>query len=194
MMRLQDRTRRVANKLARSGLTVLIAGVALAAPLAAQKVPVQLNRIRRQVKPQAQRKAAPPARKPSAAPAQRPTAAVKPVAMEQREGRRDPFEPLVREGRNSGPELHLPPGKAGLQIGTLRIEGLVKGPNGMIAIVSNPQQRVYFLRDGDHVYDGQVEQISMAEIMFHQTGKDAFGRPIERQVTKRLYPTPGEQQ
>ena len=108
--------------------------------------------------------------------------------------RRDPFEPLVSKQR-PGAEIpeRLPPGKAGLVISTLRIDGVVRGPNGMIAVVSNPQQRVYFLREGDQLYDGRVEKITMEAVSFHQAGKDAFGKPVERQVSKRLYPSPGEQ-
>ena len=79
-------------------------------------------------------------------------------------------------------------------VGHLRIDGIVRGPGGMIAIVSNPQQRVYFLREGDKLYDGSVEKITLEAISFHEIGKDAFGKPLERQVTKRLYPSPGEQQ
>ena len=79
-------------------------------------------------------------------------------------------------------------------IGTLMIDGIVSGPNGMIAIVSNPQMRVYFLREGDRLYDGDVQHITLDGVSFHETGQDAFGKPVEREVTKRLYPTPGEQQ
>ena len=64
----------------------------------------------------------------------------------------------------------------------------------MIAIVSNPQQRVYFLREGDKLYDGSIEHITLEAITFHEIGKDAFGKPLEREVTRRLYPSPGEQQ
>jgi hypothetical protein len=64
----------------------------------------------------------------------------------------------------------------------------------MIAVVSNPQQRTYFLREGDQLYDGRVEKISMDGISFHENGKDAFGKPVERQVNKRIYPSSGEQQ
>ncbi|HET8964911.1 MAG TPA: hypothetical protein VFN20_01760, partial [Candidatus Acidoferrum sp.] len=87
-----------------------------------------------------------------------------------------------------------PPGKAGLQVGTLRLDGIVRSPNGMIAVVANPQQRTYFLREGDKLYDGTVEKISMEGVTFHEEGKDAFGKPVERQVSKRLYSTAGEQQ
>jgi hypothetical protein len=64
----------------------------------------------------------------------------------------------------------------------------------MIAVVSSPQGRVYFLHEGDKLYDGSVEQIKLDAVLFHETGQDAFGRPVDREVTKRLYPSPGEQQ
>jgi len=109
--------------------------------------------------------------------------------------RRDPFDALLTKARASNaPPENLPPGKAGLIVDTLRINGIVHSPNGMIAIVSNSQQRVYFLREGDKLYDGSVEKIALDSISFHEFGKDAFGKPLERVVTKRLYPSPGEQQ
>jgi Tfp pilus assembly protein PilP len=109
--------------------------------------------------------------------------------------RRDPFETLLNKAPSgSGTPQNLPPGKAGLIVSTLRINGIVRDSNGMIAIVSNPQKRVYFLREGDKLYDGSVDKISLDSISFHEFGKDAFGKPLERQVTKRLYPSPGEQQ
>ncbi len=149
-------------------------------------------------------KAAPPASKPAsqaAGQAKQPTKAAKtkapakaaqPAAV-QRVARRDPFEALVSKNRGgSGIPENLPPGKAGLMVSTLRLDGLVRGPNGMIAVVSNPQQRTYFLREGDKLYDGRVERITMEAATFHETGKDAFGKPVERQVVKRLYSSPGE--
>ena len=79
-------------------------------------------------------------------------------------------------------------------VSTLRIDGIVHGSGGTIAIVSNPQQRVYFLREGDKLYDGSVEHITLEAITFHEFGKDVFGKPLEHEVTKRLYPSPGELQ
>jgi len=118
------------------------------------------------------------------------------VPVKENVNRRDPFSPLLaKEASANGTPLNLPPGKPGLMIGSLHIDGIVNGPNGMIAIVSNPQQRVYFLREGDHLYDGQVEHITMDGIAFHQTGKDPFGNAVEREVAKRLNSTsPGEEQ
>jgi|SRR5579864_433680 len=119
----------------------------------------------------------------------------KPAEEKVSSARRDPFDPLLnKHTQGSDTPQNLPPGKAGLVVGTLRIDGIVGGAHGMIAIVSNPQQRVYFLREGDKLYDGSVQHITLEAVSFQEVGKDAFGKPLERQVTKRLYPSPGEQQ
>ena len=128
-------------------------------------------------------------------PAARPVAIKKAVESEQKIARRDPFESLVgRKQAQDALAKNLPPGKAGLQVGTLHLDGIVKSANGMIAVVANPQLRTYFLREGDQLYDGKVEKISMEGVTFHEEGKDAFGKPVERQVNKRIYASAGEQQ
>jgi Tfp pilus assembly protein PilP len=114
---------------------------------------------------------------------------------ESKQARRDPFESLVsRQQNQANAAKNLPPGKAGLQVSTLRLDGIVRAPNGMIAVVTNPQARTYFLREGDQLYDGRVEKIAMDGVSFHELGKDAFGKPVERQVNKRIYSSAGEQQ
>jgi len=121
--------------------------------------------------------------------------AAPPAEPEAKVSRRDPFESLVgRQKAAADAAKNLPPGKAGLQVSTLRLDGVVKAPNGMIAVVTNPQSRTYFLREGDQLFDGRVEKIAMDGVSFHETGKDAFGKPVERQVNKRIYSSPGEQQ
>jgi hypothetical protein len=108
--------------------------------------------------------------------------------------RRDPFESLVNRQKDQNAGKNLPPGKAGLQVSTLRLDGIVRSSAGMIAVVSNPQARTYFLREGDQLYDGRVDKIAMDGVSFHELGKDAFGKPVERQVQKRIYASAGEQQ
>jgi Tfp pilus assembly protein PilP len=133
--------------------------------------------------------------------AQKPTAAgqdkknAEKAPEEKAVARRDPFDTLLSKARsgNEAPE-NLPPGKAGLIIESLRINGIVNSPTGTIAVVSNSQQRVYFLRDGDKLYDGSVQKITLDGITFQETGKDAFGKPLERTVTKNLYQLSGEKQ
>ena len=117
------------------------------------------------------------------------------LPKETRVAKRDPFEAMIgREQTATVGTTPLPAGKAGLQVSTLRLDGVVRAPNGMIAVVSNPQSRTYFLREGDQLYDGRVEKIAMDGVSFHEVGKDAFGKPIERQVNKRIYASAGEQQ
>ncbi|MFZ3199527.1 MAG: pilus assembly protein PilP [Candidatus Acidiferrales bacterium] len=106
--------------------------------------------------------------------------------------RRDPFLPLVNMGKDNG--LHLPPGKAGLVISTVRVDGAVSSPDGMIAVVSNPGNHVYFIREGDHLYDGEVEKIGLDGVTFRENTKDAFGKMVERTVTKRIFASAGEHQ
>jgi len=152
---------------------------------------------------QAPKRPAKSAAKPAAKkPVERPAGTEEAAAGSGSEGeqakvaRRDPFESLVsRQQNQANAQKLLPPGKAGLQVSTLRLDGIVKAPNGMIAVVTNPQLRTYFLREGDQLYDGRVEKIAMDGVSFHEVGKDAFGKPVERQVNKRIYSsTPGEQQ
>ncbi len=139
-----------------------------------------------------------PAKAPATAASEKPAAkppVEKPEEQKASVARRDPFETLLNTAKaGNAPPENLPPGKAGLVIGTLRIQGIIQGSGGMIAIVSNPQQRVYFLREGDKLYDGSIEHITLEAITFHEIGKDAFGKPLEREVSKQLYPSPGEQQ
>lgn len=107
--------------------------------------------------------------------------------------KRDPFAPLINEKKESG-AMHLPPGKAGLVIATVRVDGTVRSQGGMIAIVSNPSNSVYFVREGDRLYDGDVEKIGLDGVTFRENSKDAFGHAVERMVTKRIYASAGEQQ
>jgi Tfp pilus assembly protein PilP len=138
----------------------------------------------------AAKKSTPRKTKPAASAASSAPATDKEIKV----AKRDPFESLVGREQAGGKIGPLPAGKAGLQVNTLRLDGIVRAPNGMIAVVSNPQSRTYFLREGDQLYDGRVEKIAMDGVSFHEVGKDAFGKPVERQVNKRIYASAGEQQ
>ena len=155
------------------------------AALIAQASPATISHVKQNLK-----KAAAPADASSGASSEGQQA---PADSETKAARRDPFESLVNVQKNKG-KANLPPGIAGLQVSTIRLDGIVKSPNGMIAVVTNPQNRTYFLREGDQLYDGKVDKIAMDSVTFHEEGKDAFGKPVERQVSKRIYSSAGEQQ
>jgi type IV pilus assembly protein PilP len=135
-----------------------------------------------------------PAAKPKVKAAKAAAPAAEKPEAEVKVARRDPFESLIGRQQRQREAVPSIAGKPGLVIGSLRLDGIVRAPNGMIAVVTNPQQRTYFLREGDQLYDGRVEKITMDSVSFHEVGKDAFGKPVERQVNKRIYPSPGEQQ
>jgi len=161
------------------GLTLMLAGISAQA----QTAPAQ-------GKPSG--KPAKTAKAPKQAASHAPAAAAE---SQTKVARRDPFESLTsRQESAAKVSANLPPGKAGLQVASLRLDGIVKSPNGMIAVVTNPQARTYFLREGDQLYDGRVDKIALDGVAFHEIGKDAFGKPVERQVNKRIYSSAGEQQ
>ncbi len=140
-------------------------------------------------------KAAPKKHAKTAKAATPQAAAPAPASEEKKpevEAKRDPFVSLLNVSKGSG--AHLPPGKAGLVISTVNVDGAVRSQGGMIAVVSNPEQRVYFVREGDQLYDGDVEKITLEGVTFRERSKDAFGRPVDRTVTKRIYAIAGEQQ
>jgi Tfp pilus assembly protein PilP len=132
------------------------------------------------------------ARQPAKAPRQAAVQAKAPAPA--RVTRRDPFRPLLAQTeRGAEVPLNCGPGKAGLVVGTLRVDGVVRSPSGMISVVTTPQQRVYFLREGERLCNGAVERITMEAVTFRESGKDPFGKAVDRPVTKRIYPSAGEQ-
>jgi Tfp pilus assembly protein PilP len=136
------------------------------------------------------------AAKPPAEPGKSATVTGEDAARPSVVGRRDPFAPLVarvpRGGQQEPPECRET-GKKGLVITTLRVDGVVRAPSGIIAVVSNPQRRVYFLRDGEEVCNGRVGKVSMEGITFVQTSRDAFGKATQQTISKPLYPSAGVQ-
>jgi Tfp pilus assembly protein PilP len=165
--------------------SVLAMSLWMASGAAAQATPAK--------KPHAAHKAAKPDAN-SASPAQAPAGSGTDAPKTVGATKRDPFAPLVSDKKDNNSGLHLPPGKAGLVIATVRVDGAVHSTNGMIAMVSNPANSVYFIHEGDHLYDGDVEKIGLDGVTFRENSKDAFGKPVERVVTKRIYASAGEQQ
>lgn len=124
------------------------------------------------------------------APAKAKAEAKQPVTPSLAAGRRDPFRSLLIKAEQQA--AALPPGKKGLVIAQLSVDGIVRSPNGMIAVVTNPQKRVFFLREKDEVHNGTVERITAEGVVFKESSVDPFGKPFTREIMKKLYPVPGE--
>jgi Tfp pilus assembly protein PilP len=99
-------------------------------------------------------------------------------------GRRDPFvSPVVnRSMLGSGCST----GKRCLAIDQINLKGVVKSDGGMIAVVVNTLNKAYFLRENDPVFNGYVVRITGDSIIFKETVQDRVGKPLTREVTKKI--------
>jgi Tfp pilus assembly protein PilP len=116
---------------------------------------------------------------------EKPAADKKPVVKKvDAAGRRDPFvSPVVNLGAvGSGCST----GKRCLAIDQIALRGVVKSDSGMIAVVVNALDKAYFLRENDPVFDGYVVKITGDSIVFKETFRDKFGKPLTRDVTKTI--------
>lgn len=112
-------------------------------------------------------------------------------------GRRDPFKLPPPPGNGNGEPGFtgpLPPGKKGLVISQLRLEGIVREDksNSMIAVVTNATDRAYFLREKDEVYNGVVSKITPDSVYFTENAMQSNGSVLSHEVVKKLGSAPGE--
>lgn len=99
-------------------------------------------------------------------------------------GKRDPFfSPVVQQPSGSGCST----GKKCLEIGQINLRGVVKSDNGFIAVVTNSLNKAYFLRENDPVFNGYVMRITGDAVVFQETVQDKLGKPMIREVTKRIF-------
>jgi Tfp pilus assembly protein PilP len=100
--------------------------------------------------------------------------------------KRDPFVSPVVAAQTSGSGPSCTTGKRCLMVGTVVIKGIVRGPNGMIAVVSTPENKGYFLRENDPVFNGYVYKITADSVVFRENIMDTLGRSTQREVVKRI--------
>lgn len=106
--------------------------------------------------------------------------------------RRDPFRSLLVRLEDLQAAQALPPGKRGLMVGQIRVDGIVVTPEDRIAVVTVPHRdRAYFLREQDELYNGYVLEIHDDFVVFKERAMDAFGKTYEREVVKQIYPAAG---
>lgn len=99
-------------------------------------------------------------------------------------GKRDPFfSPVVQQPTGSG----CSSGKKCLEIGQINLRGVVKSESGFIAVVTNSLNKAYFLRENDPVFNGYVMRITGDAVVFQETVQDKLGKPLTREVTKRIF-------
>lgn len=74
-----------------------------------------------------------------------------------------------------------PPGVHGLLVDQLRLQGIVREEvtHRMIAMVAGQSNLSYFLREGDHLYDGEVSRITPDALYIRRTGHAPAAVPTE---------------
>ena len=110
-------------------------------------------------------------------------------------GRRDPFLNLF-ESMGLGPRGPRPRGSSGMLVSELDLVGIVKDPGGGdVALVIGSDNKGYFLRVGDAVYDGTVIAVDsrLGNVTFRQQVDDPRLIKPYRDIVKRLVPLEDEE-
>jgi Tfp pilus assembly protein PilP len=102
-------------------------------------------------------------------------------------GRRDPFRSLV-DPLNSVSKGPRPRGIAGMLISEVDLVGIVQKGRESVAFFNGSDNKGYFLRVGDTLYDGKITKIdrSSGTVMFRQDVNDPRSIKPYRDVSKRL--------
>jgi hypothetical protein len=111
-----------------------------------------------------------------------PDLAPSPYAYEVR-GRRDPFRSLLirKQVERSGIA-----GPAGMTVDEVELQGTIRTKSGWIAMMRGSDNRSYLLKKGSVLFDGEVVDISSAEVTFRQNVNDPASPKPFREVVKSL--------
>jgi len=104
------------------------------------------------------------------------------------QGRRDPFRSLI----GPAPKLEggqRPPGVPGFMIDEIKLQGIVKSRQGLVAMINGPDTKGYLIRVGDKVFDGEVIRITQTSVVFRQEVNDPTRIERFREVVKDLRPS-----
>ena len=105
----------------------------------------------------------------------------------QSQGRRDPFISLAL-GLNVLPPDERPPGLQGMLIQEVSLHGIVKTVDGYIAMIQGTDNKSYFARAGERLYDGNIQNIDDEKVVFRQEINDPLRIEKFQQVAKTLHP------
>jgi Tfp pilus assembly protein PilP len=106
--------------------------------------------------------------------------------------RRDPFWNPAKQKKSSKTEDEEisrglpPPGIAGTYIAQAILEGISIREDRISAIVRGADNRAYFLREGDRLFDGYLKTIQEDSITLVRETKMRSGKTLTQDVTKRL--------
>jgi type IV pilus assembly protein PilP len=100
-------------------------------------------------------------------------------------GRRDPFQSLIGPAPTLQPGQR-PTGPPGFLIDEIKLQGVVKTRQGLVAMINGPDNKGYLVRVGEKVLDGEVIRITPSSIVFRQEVNDPTRIERYREVVKEL--------
>ena len=105
-------------------------------------------------------------------------------------GRRDPFVSLVRRTTTASgtSATSRPRGLAGLSTDEITMRGVVKGRDGFVAMAMGADNRIYYLKAGDELYDGVIRAVTHDAMFVMQNVNDPLSTVRKRDVRKPLRP------
>jgi hypothetical protein len=102
-------------------------------------------------------------------------------------GRRDPFVSLALGLDVLDPGIR-PDGLPGMLIQEVSLRGIVKTVDGYIAMIQGTDNKSYFAREGQRLYDGNIQSIDDAKVLFRQEINDPLRVEKFQTVEKTLHP------
>jgi hypothetical protein len=100
-------------------------------------------------------------------------------------GRRDPFRSLLG-GRPPEEMGGRPPGLRGMGVEEVRLLGVMRLPEGFVAMVQGTDSLSYMIRPGTALYDGSVERIEPGRVVFKMPVADPRSLKPYREIVRTL--------
>jgi type IV pilus assembly protein PilP len=100
-------------------------------------------------------------------------------------GRRDPFRSLLtRQAKEESTQR--PAGLRGMGVEEVKLQGILKLPEGYVAMVQGTDNASYLIRPGTVLYDGSVEHIEAGKVFFRIQVADPKSLKPYREVVRTL--------
>jgi len=100
-------------------------------------------------------------------------------------GRRDPFRSLL-SGRLREDLGDRPPGLRGMAVEEIKLQGIMRLPDGYVAMIQGTDNQSYLLHAGAVLWDGTVERIEAGRVIFKVQVADPQSLKPYREIVRTL--------
>jgi hypothetical protein len=132
----------------------------------------------------------PSGREPSKTKKNDPAEAATAGVRYQSADRRDPFLNPLLLGKKSDDEEESrgesPPGIAGTYVEKAVLLGISRREGARTAVFQGHDRRVYFLQEGDRMFDGYIKRIQDESVLLVRETRSRSGKVLTQEVTKTL--------